>query len=123
LLAAAGVDTTRDGLWHLTTAGAVEHMGTDGWPALEVMQARVGGYVEHVAVSVGDRPAHLLLNEDGRAMRLPVNALASAVHAEHHLRQLRAYERLDLGARRALTRALDVFGDVLLWVGHVPPDA
>lgn len=46
-------------------------------PSLEDVQEAVGGYVELLNIRVGQKPAQLLVNEDGLSMGLPINEAAS----------------------------------------------
>lgn len=84
-----------------------EQFGPDGM-TLEVMQALVGGYIEHVYMhpvpkvllqAVADKLRlsvhadldggvaypHLVLNEEGKLLNLPVNPTATAIARQHGL--------------------------------------
>jgi len=62
-------------------------------PTLPELQTVVGGYVERLYVRYNDQDAHLFVNEDGRALALPLNGRASRMYG------------------------CDILGDVALWVG------
>jgi hypothetical protein len=53
-------------------------------PDLKVLQDLVGGYIEPVAVKVGDRILQAYCNEEGLVRKLPYNPKASALFAARH---------------------------------------
>lgn len=56
-----------------------------GGPALETLQAAVGGYIETVKVRYDGRIRDAYVNEDGIALQLPYNERASALSVHHTL--------------------------------------
>lgn len=58
-------------------------------PTLQELQEIVGGYIEIVYVMYGGKRVQLIVNEDGHAMRLPLNR--EATHIYHVTAALRGY--------------------------------
>jgi hypothetical protein len=85
-------------LWRIPERGFPDPAG-DRWPDLATMQEFVGGYIEHLAVGYEGQPSHMIVNEDGHRLALPVNEIASAI------------------AGRVIV------GPALLWVGPLPEGA
>lgn len=52
--------------------------GEDGTLPLETLQARVGGYIETIP-TLGSANAVLIINEEGKLQKLPLNPLAAAL--------------------------------------------
>jgi len=79
--------------------GEAEGAG-DRWPTLKEMQHFVGGFVEHVRVLTSDgEEIHMLVNEDGLRIGLPLNRVATLLY----------------GA--------PIVGNAWIWYGPLPADA
>jgi hypothetical protein len=103
-------------MFRVPARGAAEPAG-DVFPQIEELQEFVGGYVEHVRVTIAQYEMHLFMNEDGLRLGLPPNVVASALYAATFPPQsLRAALRRDPQVMNGLT----IVGNVWLWHGPLP---
>ena len=112
-------------LWRIEPQGSPQPAG-DAFPDLKTMQTAVGGYVEHVGLTLNNTELHLFANEDGLGLELPINQTATMLF------------RLACGWGRQIERdpnviyagppgyfepdGLYIVGTVLLWMGPLPEE-
>jgi len=107
-------------LWKLPAAAEPEPVG-NVMPALDELQTYVGGYIEHLACSFAGKPAHLLVNEDGRRQGLPPNEFATLLFAaSQHVTAGEIVEQLTRGVRPNVTVVRTLAGNAWLWFGPLP---
>lgn len=90
-------------------------------PELKALQQEVGGYIEYLSVEFQGKRAHAYVNENGKHMRLPANAKATAVwHNDIQPGNPDAYNDLTQDPINHISPWTDkVLGTMVIWTGPI----